>query len=355
MNKIHALALLSGGLDSILAARLIQEQGIEVRCLHFVSPFFGKPHLIPHWEEEYGLSIEAVDIGEEYVMLLRNRPEHGFGKCMNPCVDCKIMMMRHAGKMVRERGASFLISGEVLGQRPMSQRRDTLEIIRRDGDVRDLLLRPLTAQHLPPIAAEREGLVDRSRLLGFFGRGRRNQLDLAARMGITEIPTPGGGCKLAEKENTRRYWPVLNLLPEPSAADFRLANVGRQFWAGKHWLVLGRSESDNMALERAARPGDLLFHLRDVNGPLALARPLAGGEWDAAAIRDAAALTASYAPRALANSTDGTAAVCVDVHGGEQTVINVVPTRGTVLPWGLESFADVRAKIRKERGITFDE
>ena len=148
---------------------------------------------------------------------------------------------------------------------------------------------------------------------------------------------------------------MLNLLPEPTAADFRLANVGRQFWAGNHWLVLGHSESDNMALERAARPGDLLFHLRDVNGPLALARPLAGGEWDAAAIRDAAALTASYAPKALANSTDGTAAVCVDVLGGEQTVVNVVPTRETVLPWGLESFADVRVKIRKERGITFDE
>ena len=132
----HAFALFSGGLDSILAARLIMEQGLVVRCLHFVTPFFGKPQLIPHWEKVYGLEVEAVDVGEAFVRLLRERPAHGFGKVMNPCVDCKILMMRKARELMKKWGASFLISGEVLGQRPMSQRRDTLNVIRRDAEVR---------------------------------------------------------------------------------------------------------------------------------------------------------------------------------------------------------------------------
>ncbi|MEG2139801.1 MAG: tRNA(5-methylaminomethyl-2-thiouridylate) methyltransferase, partial [Bilophila sp.] len=169
----HAVALFSGGLDSILATRLIQEQGLVVRCLHFVTPFFGKPHLIPHWEEVYGLSIEAVDVSEAYIRLLLERPEHGFGKVLNPCVDCKILMMRTAREIMARLGATFLISGEVLGQRPMSQRRDTLNVIRREGAVRDTLLRPLCAQHLDPTEPELSGLVDRSRLLSIFGRGRK--------------------------------------------------------------------------------------------------------------------------------------------------------------------------------------
>lgn len=358
MNKHTplALALFSGGLDSILAARLVQDQGITVRCLHFVSPFFGKPQLIPHWEKCYGLTIEAIDIGDDYIRMLRQRPEHGFGKVMNPCVDCKILMMRHAGSLLRERNASFLISGEVVGQRPMSQRRDTLNVIRRDGDVRDILLRPLSARLLEPIAAERDGLVDRNRLLDFSGRGRRSQLELAEQMGIAEIPTPGGGCRLAEKENARRYWPVLTRLPNPGAHDFELANVGRQFWAGTSWLSLGRNASDNQELERLTRPGDMLFRLCDFTGPLALARPFAG-PWDAQVIQDAAALVASYSPKAVHHATEQgkPVSVRVEICGGEKTIVDAVPSRQTGLPWGMPDFIEVRDAIRKECLATFAE
>ena len=229
----HAFALFSGGLDSILAARLIMEQGLVVRCLHFVTPFFGKPQLIPHWEKVYGLEVEAVDVGEAFVRLLRERPAHGFGKVMNPCVDCKILMMRKARELMKKWGASFLISGEVLGQRPMSQRRDTLNVIRRDAEVKESLLRPLSAQLLDPTAPEISGLVDRNKLLGIFGRGRKSQMALADQMGLKEIPTPAGGCKLAEKENSRRYWPVLTRLKEPTVEDFELSNIGRQYWFGE--------------------------------------------------------------------------------------------------------------------------
>ena len=345
----HALALFSGGLDSILAARLVQDQGIAVRCLHFVSPFFGKPQLIPYWEKCYGLSIEPIDIGDDYIRMLRQRPEHGFGKVMNPCVDCKILMMRRAGSLLHERKASFLISGEVVGQRPMSQRRDTLNVIRRDGDVRDVLLRPLSAKLLEPIAAERDGLVDRSRLLHFSGRGRRSQLELAHQMGITEIPTPGGGCRLAEKENARRYWPVLTRLPDPAPHDFELANIGRQFWSGNHWLALGRNASDNQALEGCLKPGDMLFRLQDFTGPLGLARPFAG-PWDTDFVQDAASLLASYSPKAVQHATERGATVSIRIDGcnGEQTVLDVLPARRTKFCWDMPEFPEVREAIRNE-------
>ncbi len=351
----HAFALFSGGLDSILAARLIMEQGLTVRCLHFVSPFFGKPQLIPHWERIYGVEIEAVDIGDAFVQLLRERPPHGFGKVMNPCVDCKILMMRTARAIMQERGASFLISGEVLGQRPMSQRRDTLNVIRRDADVRDVLLRPLSAQHLDPTAVELSGLVDRSRLLGIFGRGRKDQMALSERMGLKEIPTPAGGCKLAEKENARRYWPVLTLLENPTAEDFHLSNIGRQYWADTHWLSMGRNEADNTALEKLVRPGDAILRVRDFPSPFALARQIK--PWDAEVLKDAASLVASYSPkgvRAAEASPEGTVAVRIQING-ESSFVDVVPRRVPKLEWGEPDFADVRKAIKSENQPTFDE
>ena len=225
-----AVALFSGGLDSILAARLIQNQGLAVKCIHFTSPFFGKAESIPHWQKIYGLDIDDVDVGEAFAAMLAKRPVHGFGKVLNPCVDCKILMMRHAVTIMRELGADILVSGEVLGQRPMSQRKDTLNVIRRDADVRDCLIRPLSAKLLEETRAEASGRIDRSRLGAISGRGRRDQLDLARTLGITEIPTPAGGCRLTEKENARSYWPVLLHTPNISANEFDLCNTGRQYW-----------------------------------------------------------------------------------------------------------------------------
>lgn len=339
----HAVALFSGGLDSILAARLILEQGLSVQCLHFVSPFFGNPELIPHWEAIYGLTIRPVDVSEDFVRLLRQRPVYGFGKVMNPCVDCKILMLRRAREIMRELGASFIISGEVLGQRPMSQRRDTLHVICRDADVRDVLLRPLCAQHMPPISAEQSGLVDRARLPGISGRGRREQLNLAKQMGLIEIPTPAGGCKLAERENARRYWPVLTRLAEPLTADFLLANVGRQYWSENHWLVIGRNEADNQLLEPLVRPEDLRLRMADFPGPLGLARQ--GLKWDEATLRDAASFVASYAPKAVRKGSE----VDVLLEGKDfRQSVHVFPLRETPLAWTEPSFEAIREDIRSE-------
>lgn len=355
----HAVALFSGGLDSILAARLLVEQGLTVRCLHFVTPFFGKPQLIPHWEAIYGLTIEAVDVGADFVRLLRRFPEHGYGKVMNPCVDCKILMMRKARERMDALGARCIVSGEVLGQRPMSQRRDTLNIIAREAGVSGLLLRPLCARLLPPTDAERSGLADRSRLGAISGRGRREQLELAARMGLAEIPTPAGGCRLAEKENARRYWPVLARLADPAPEDFALANVGRQFWRDDAWLIMGRNEADNTALadwigrnetsaSSACGPDAVMLSVAALPGPLALLRPTVQeaaprGERAFPALLEAAALLASYAPRAGSGET---AVECRPVAGGPAWEVRVRPSRETGFVAGGDSFEDVKAALR---------
>lgn len=191
---------------------------------------------------------------------------------MNPCVDCKILMMRTARELLPRYGARFLVSGEVLGQRPMSQRRDTLNIIRRDADARDILLRPLCALHLDPTEAELSGLVDRGRLLGFSGRGPQGSAGAGRTVRNQGNSHPGGGCMLTEKENARRYWPVLENLGTPDAADFRLANLGRQFWlhdGDRHyWLSVGRNQADNERYAAQQRSGDMLFKL--VNCPVPL-------------------------------------------------------------------------------------
>lgn len=327
MKHYDGLALFSGGLDSILAARLLMEQGKNMLCLHFFSPFFGRPQDIPHWSRVYGLEIYPVDVSEDFAALLRRGPKYGFGSAMNPCVDCKILMMRRAKGLLEEFGARFLVSGEVLGQRPMSQRRDTLNIIHRDAEVKGLLLRPLCAKLLDPTEVEDSGLVDRSRLLAINGRGRKEQLALAESFGIKEIPTPGGGCRLTEKENTRRYWPVLRRLPAPTAADFRLADVGRQFWKEDRWLSMGRSKFDNENYPALLQKGDLLFKIVGFPGPLAVGR--SPRPWDADSAQEAAALVASYSPKACQAAQAG-ARVSVRVTRDEETnLITVNPRRET--------------------------
>lgn len=358
MSEYHAIALFSGGLDSILAARLIMDQGLRVKCLHFISPFFGKPSRVRYWQKIYGLDIDIIDVGEQYAALLGSGPAHGFGSIINPCVDCKILMMRNARELLPKYGASFLISGEVLGQRPMSQRRDTLNIIRRDAHAGDILLRPLCALHLDPTEPERSGLVDRERLLGFSGRGRKDQLELAERFGIREIPTPGGGCMLTEKENARRYWPLLEILGSPAADDFHLSNLGRQFWLHEgdnhYWLSIGRNQADNERYTTLRRSGDLLFKLAAYPGPLALGRKLS--PWPAQTIQQAAALMASYSPRASAASEHGqTVRVrvteCGEHEGDDRvTELEIIPSRESLFAEPAWEYAHQKLLALRRRG-----
>ncbi len=282
-NEVVALSLFSGGLDSILASRVVAEQGIEVIAIKFVSPFFDYNILqdIDGYKnevmEKYGLNVVVEDISKQYLELLHN-PAHGFGKNFNPCIDCKIFMFTRAREMMREFDASFLITGEVVGQRPMSQRRDTLNVIERDSGNRAILLRPLSAKLMKETDVEVQGLVDREKLLDFSGRGRSRQIALAREFGITEFPAPAGGCRLADPILSKRIANIYsgNFVVRPeeiTAADILCLMVGRQFLLpGGGWLVLGRDEEENNKIIEYKQVGDITVTMEDHPGPTAILR-----------------------------------------------------------------------------------
>ncbi len=281
MSTLKALSLFSGGLDSILATRVVMDQGVEVEAVQFATPFFNygalddvEAHTDKMWRQ-FGVKVLVEDISESYLKLLHN-PAHGFGKNFNPCIDCKILMFSRAKAMLKERNASFLISGEVLGQRPMSQRRDTMSLIERDSGTKSILLRPLCAQLMLETEAEAKGLVDRSKLLRMSGRGRSAQIALAAEYGITDYPAPAGGCILADPILSRRIKQLYSVdsivqSAEISVADVRALLVGRQFvLPGGGWLILGRDEKENLTLAELAQDEDAVLLMDDWPGPTAV-------------------------------------------------------------------------------------
>lgn len=296
LAQVTALALYSGGLDSMLACRVVAELGIRVVAVKFVSPFFGYDLLADEEahcrqvREKYGIEMVLRDVSEKYLAMLRN-PTHGYGKNFNPCVDCKILLLSEAKRMMAEFGASFLITGEVIGQRPMSQRRDTLRVIERDSGCEGILVRPLCAQKMPETQAEQDGLIDRQQLLDFCGRGRQSQIALAAKFGITDYPTPSGGCSLTDANLSIRIERFHQERETVRVADARLLLAGRQFGLPDGgWLALGRGEEENSRLEHLAIAGDLLLKCISRPGPVGLLR-FAGSDND---IRLAAAITVRY-------------------------------------------------------------
>lgn len=343
-----ALALFSAGLDSLLAIKVIEAQKLKVKALHYTSPFFGNPEKTACWHAQYGLDVEAVDIGDAYITMMQKGPVYGYGKHFNPCIDCKILMLSHARGLLEQYGARFLITGEVLGQRPMSQRRDALSSIRNASHTEDVLVRPLCAAHLPVTPVERSGLVDRSRLLSLSGRGRSGQLALARTFGIQDIPAPAGGCLLTEPASAKRYGPLFQSAVQVSAADFHLANTGRQYWYNNCWLSIGRDKASNDALARQARPQDILFTVADFPGPVGLGRPL-DSPWPLSVIQDAAALVASFASKAV--RAGGPVAVRItNRHTCEQYAVTPCrePTCGFATPtW--EQTARIRDSLDVKR------
>ena len=309
MNKRVALGLFSGGLDSILACRVIADQGVRVIALKFVTPFFDSDLLACRDEyvaamyQKYGLEVHLVDVSSGYLRLLEN-PAHGFGKHFNPCIDCKILMLTRARALMESYGASFLVTGEVLGQRPMSQRRDTLRVIERDSGCIDILLRPLCAKLMPPTRAEQEGLVDREQLYAFSGRSRRQQKLLAARLGITEYPTPAGGCMLTDLNLAPRIKHYYNGLfsfaeQERTVDDIKLLVIGRQFKLDDDvWFIVGRDEQENRQVEAMRRPDDWLLWMTVRPGPLGLLRyarqKVAGSEREEDVLRRLAGIVVRY-------------------------------------------------------------
>ena len=291
MNK-KAIVLLSGGLDSILATRLMMELGIEVVCVHYYIEFAacgGGEGPATKAAQALGVPLKTFDITAEYLEMFK-KPKHGYGANINPCIDCKIFMLTKAKEYMAEVGASFLVTGEVLGERPMSQRKDALNIIEKNAGVRGILLRPLSAKLLEPTIPEQEGVVDRERLLDIKGRSRKPQIALAAAWGIEEYPNPSGGCLLTDPGFTKR---VLDIIAhnDLSLTSLRLLKVGRHFRLSESAkLVIGRDKKENDELQELIRPGDICLRLKEREGPFALVR----GSADQTMIRRAAEIMAQH-------------------------------------------------------------
>lgn len=275
-QPVKAISLFSGGLDSILATRLVMDLGVEVTALTFVTPFFGYELLtreqqrIQEVREKYGITLRLVDITDRYLTMLRN-PAHGYGKNFNPCVDCKILLISEARRIMEKSGASFLITGEVIGQRPMSQRRDTLRTIERDSGCDGILVRPLCARNLTPTRPEEQGLIDREKLLNFSGRSRKPQMKLAQRFGITDYPSPAGGCILTDPVLAGRIRTYYDEHETLTADDIQLLKTGRQFKLPKGALVaLGRNHAENVELEKMALDDHLVLKMTGRPGPTAI-------------------------------------------------------------------------------------
>ncbi len=274
----QALALLSGGLDSSLAVKMVIEQGIAVTAIHFTSPFCnctsrnaGCKNQAVKVAHEFGVPILVIHKGMDYMRIVEN-PPHGYGRGMNPCIDCRIYMLRKVKEMMAEDGASFIITGEVLGQRPMSQHRAAIRTIEKESGLEGLILRPLSAQHFPPTIPEQSGAVDRAKLLALSGRSRKPQIELAASLGVKDYPCPAGGCLLTDPLISARLRDLFDHVPDYQLADLHLLKVGRHFRLGPHLkIILGRDQSENGQIQAMERAGSVLFKPLDFRGPTCLA------------------------------------------------------------------------------------
>jgi tRNA-uridine 2-sulfurtransferase len=267
--KVKGIVLFSGGLDSSLAFKVIEEQGIEVLGITFETPFFSaaKARVAAR---TIGLPLTVLNITEEHLRML-HAPRYGYGKNMNPCIDCHTLMVRIAGRRMEEEGADFVFTGEVLGQRPMSQGKQSLYVVAKNAGYPDRIIRPLSARLLPETAPEREGKVDRGRLLDIQGRGRKQQMEMAAHYGITSYPAPAGGCLLTDPIFTKRLHDLFDRHPDHAVRDIELLKVGRHFRFNETTkAVVGRNAMDNDTIESLALPGDALIRIAQVPGPTVL-------------------------------------------------------------------------------------
>ena len=250
------VAMISGGLDSSLAAKLMLEQGIEVQGL-FLSMSWGccEKEKAVSCAQQLGIPLMVLGVGDAYLDVIRS-PKYGYGSGMNPCVDCRIYMFRIAKKYMEETGAGFVVTGEVLGQRPMSQMRRPLSLIEADSGLEGLLLRPLSAQLLEPTLPELLGIVDRERLLRIAGRSRQEQMALAKQDGISEYSTPAGGCLLTDEQFAKKTRDLFAHDERPTTKDMELLTIGRHFRIGPRTkIILGRNELENLMLEGHAQEG----------------------------------------------------------------------------------------------------
>jgi len=267
---MKAIALLSGGLDSILAISILQEQRIQIEAVCFTSVFFDDSKA-KKAAKSLNVPLTSIDITDKLLSIVKS-PPHGFGKGANPCIDCHILMVKTAGSLMENKGAKFLVSGEVLGERPKSQSRKALKIVDIESGWGEYLVRPLTAKNLPPTIPEKKGWVDREKLLDIKGRSRRIQLELAKKFDIIDFPTPAGGCLLTDPNFSRRLKYILST-GKLNVNEVELLKIGRHFRLNHQArVVIGRDRRENLEIEKLATPGDFILRVKRYPSPTALLR-----------------------------------------------------------------------------------
>ncbi len=273
MKKGKAIALLSGGLDSVLALKLLLDQGLEVVAFNMKTPFCtcdskGRCYS-DQTAKKFGVPLRRVYGGEDYLEIVKS-PKHGYGKNMNPCIDCRIFLFSKAKKVMEEEKADFVFTGEVLGERPMSQRKDAMSLIERESGLKGRVLRPLCAKLLEPTMMERNGLVDRDKLLDIQGRSRKPQLALARRYKIDDFPSPAGGCLLTDQGFARRLRESFEH-GEDSLREVLFLKVGRHFRTpGGAKIIAGRNQEENETLMRLSLPQEPKFTVHGYKSTYAL-------------------------------------------------------------------------------------
>jgi tRNA U34 2-thiouridine synthase MnmA/TrmU len=311
MTKV--IGLISGGLDSILAARIILEQGIEVIGVAFTTPFFGS-HGAKQAAQASDIPLRILDITETHLKMVRS-PRHGYGSNMNPCIDCHGLMLSEAGGLMEREGGDFLFTGEVLGQRPMSQNKAALRVVERESGYEGRVLRPLSAKLLPETLPEQEGLVDRQRLLAISGRSRKRQLELARHYHITEYLTPAGGCLLTDPIFSRRLRDLFDHHERVQVRDIELLKIGRHLRLSPAVkMIVGRNARDNERIAQLLVPGDDLLEVAEYPGPLCLIPH--GGSLEE--IQQAAAICVRYSDAPKAEEI-----AVLWSRGGEERRVNV--------------------------------
>jgi len=303
VEKKKIVALLSGGLDSRLAVKMMQNQGFDVTAVAIKTPFCdfdcgrGCGFEIRETADLLGVELKTVYLGDDYIEMLKN-PKHGFGSGMNPCIDCRAMMFKAGKKVMEDINAEFIISGEVLGQRPMSQHGPALKTIEKESGLDGKIVRPLSGALLPPTEPEKNGLIRRESLGMIRGRSRKEQLKLAQDYGFGNPPNAGGGCLLTDPKFAIRAKDLFNHTETPTTNDIDLLKIGRHFrFDPKTKLIVGRNKDENEMLSALALPNDVLLETKDHVGPVSLLR----GEDSENNLKLAAAITLRYsdAPKEL--------------------------------------------------------